>query len=149
MAESPKPLVWRIPPWQPAALFLITSVCAALNLYFHPSVNVRIATIFVGLAALISAIASIRMYFVVDEDGIWVRRINNPRFVPWDDVRDIEITRLKQGNATLRVVRGDHSIIDIPPSLVAPTLPTRNTRALAALGNIQREVESRRQAYRR
>ena len=35
------PLVLRVPPWQPAFLFLVTAVCAAVNIYASPSAPVR------------------------------------------------------------------------------------------------------------
>ena len=144
-----EPLIWRIPPWQPAVLLLITSACAALNIYAQPSVTVRIATIMTGLAALCSAVGAIRMYFVVDSDGIWIRRFVTGQLIEWDDVLAVKIVVLKHGNSTVRIVRGDSSEVDVPPSLLQPTMPTRNARAMAALGNVARQVEARADHYRR
>src|SRR5919201_2042946 len=85
------PLVLRIPPWQTALLFLITAVCAAVNLYTHPSFLARGFTIAIGLLAFGTAIASLRLYLVVDEDGIGVRNIANESSVDWSVVSDIEV----------------------------------------------------------
>lgn len=148
MADVSEPLIWRIPPWQPALLFLVTSACAALNLYSHPSATVRFATIIIGLAAFCTGVAATRMYFVADADGIAVRRLLRDRLVSWDDVRAIDVVTLKHGNSTIRLTLSDSSQVDVPPSLLQPTMPTRNQRALAQVGNAARAVESRAEQYR-
>jgi hypothetical protein len=135
-----EPLIRRIPPWQPAALFLVTSACAAVTLYGHPSFGPRLLAVALGIGALISAVAAVRMYLVVDSDGIWTRQVVTPHFVPWAEVRDVEVVTLKHGNSTVRIMRSDGSFLDVPPSLLQPTLPTRKVKALAALGAVARDV---------
>src|SRR5512141_2077161 len=87
------PLVRRIPPWQTALLFLFATGCAAANLYAHPSFGVRAVTILAGVLAVGAAVAALRMYLVVDEEGIGVRRILGGTFIDWPDVSDVEVVR--------------------------------------------------------
>ena len=88
---SRAPLTWRIPPWQPALLFLIAAGCAAANAYVHVSVVIRIVTIVVGVAALAMGIAAARMYLVVDDEGIGVRRLWRERSLDWDDISRVSV----------------------------------------------------------
>ena len=144
MTTDREPLIQRIPPWQPAALFLVASACAAFSIYGHPSLNVRMLTILVGIAAVVSAIAATRMFLVVDEDGISVRRMVVQHFIAWEDVASASLATLKHGSMTIRISRRDHSFVDVPPALLQPTMPTRNKKAAAKLGRLIREIDARR-----
>ena len=140
---SRAPLTWRIPPWQPALLFLIAAGCAAANAYVHVSVVIRIVTIVVGVAALAMGIAAARMYLVVDDEGIGVRRLWRERSLDWDDISRVSVVERGFDTLTLRIVSRDGRYLDVPQSLVMPSRPTGKSRVRAQLGDIAR----RRQAY--
>ncbi len=134
------PLVRRIPPWQTALLFLIATGCAAANLYAHPSFAVRAVTILAGVLAVGAAVAALRMYLVVDEAGIGVRRILSETSIDWPDVSDVEVVRGAYNRITMRIVRSDRTFVTIPSSLVLPSKPTSTRRVAAMLGDLAREI---------
>jgi hypothetical protein len=134
------PLTWRIPPWQPALLFLIAAGCAAANLYAHPSVGVRVATIAIAVAALVMAAPAVRMYLVVDDEGIGVRRLWRERSVDWDEFDRVEVVQRGFDSVTLRITCRDGRYLDVPQSLVMPGRPTGKTRVHAQLGDMARQI---------
>ena len=139
---SRAPLTWRIPPWQPALLFLIAAGCAAANAYVHVSVVVRIVTIVVGVAALATGIAAARMYLVVDDEGIGVRRLWRERSLDWDDISRVSVVERGFDKLTLRIVSRDGRYLDVPQSLVMPSRPTGKSRVRAQLGDIARQIQA-------
>ncbi|HKF33056.1 MAG TPA: PH domain-containing protein [Jatrophihabitantaceae bacterium] len=139
---SRAPLTWRIPPWQPALLFLIAAGCAAANAYVHVSVVVRIVTIVVGVAALATGIAAARMYLVVDDEGIGVRRLWRERSLDWDDISRVSVVERGFDTLTLRIVSRDGRYLDVPQSLVMPSRPTGKSRVRAQLGDIARQIQA-------
>jgi len=139
---SRAPLTWRIPPWQPALLFLIAAGCAAANAYVHVSVVVRIVTIVVGVAALAMGIAAARMYLVVDDEGIGVRRLWRERSLDWDDISRVSVVERGFDTLTLRIVSRDGRYLDVPQSLVMPSRPTGKSRVRAQLGDIARQIQA-------
>ena len=125
----------------------MASACAAGNLYGHPSGQVRVATIVVGVVAFVLAIVALRMALVVDDDGIAVRYLGRVRWVPWSDVKQIGLADVR-GNETVRVIRTDDTQIDVPPSLLQPVRPTSKRKASSRLSGIVRQILARNPARR-
>jgi hypothetical protein len=143
-ADTREPLSWRVPPYQPALLMLVVCGAAALNIYGHPSETVRILTLALGVLALGLAVAALRMYLQVDDEGVLVRYLLRPSWLPWPEIARVEVVSGVRGADTLRVVRHDGSYVDIPPSLLQPGRPTSKPRAFAQLTSIGNEIEARR-----
>jgi hypothetical protein len=143
--ESP-PLSWRVPPIQTALLFLVVCACAALNIYAHPSSAARTVTIIFGLAALALAIASLRLFLVVDDEGVALRYLRRAVWIPWSQVKSMEIVSGVRGSDTIRFNRDDGTYVDAPPSLVQPSRPTSKPAARHLLKDILRQLEARRPA---
>jgi hypothetical protein len=146
--SAPAPLTWRVPPWQPALLFLLAAGCAAANLYAHPSVAIRVLTIGFGLAGVVMGILATRMYLVVDEDGIGVRRLLRERSVDWDEFDNVAVVYRAFDSVTLRITCRDGRYLDVPQSLVMPTKPTGKVRVQAQLGDMARRVDAYGEPYR-
>lgn len=138
---APLPQVWRIPPWQPAALFLAVSALTALDIYRHPGSGVLIATGFLALLLLCLGIAAARYLLVADEDGIWVRGLLGEQGVLWDDVRNVHIVDARRGSTTVRIYRRDGTYVDVPPSLLLPGRPTRIEKARAIVRGVGAQLE--------
>lgn len=117
------PHVWRIPPWQPAALIVLATVLIAVDMYGRPSPGPMLMAGFVAAAALVAATFAIRYLLVTDADGIWVRRLFTQELVEWHDVAQIEMTTAHRNGMTVRITRGSGTHVDVPPSLLLPTLP--------------------------
>jgi hypothetical protein len=119
------PLVWRIPPWQPAGLILLAAVLLALVLYGHFSAGPLLFMAVVAVAALVSAFYAARLLFVADDDGLWIRRAFSPQqLIEWRDVSTIEMEHVRGTTVTVRITRRNGSFADVPPSLLLPSLPT-------------------------
>lgn len=144
----PPPLTRRVPPWQPAVLFLIAAGCAALNLYAHPSVPVRVFTIAIAVAAVVMGVLASRMYLVVDEEGIGVRRLLRERSVDWNEFDRVEVVQRPMDSVTLRITCRDGRYLDVPQSLLMPSKPTGKTRVLAQLHDLARRVSAYGEPYR-
>jgi hypothetical protein len=138
------PLSWRVPPYQPALLMLLVCAAAALNLYGHPSQTVRVVTLALGVLALGMAIAALRMYLVVDDEGVAVRYLLRPAWLPWQEIGRVEVVSDVRGADSIRLVRRDGTFTDVPPSLLQPSRPTSKPRALARLTSIGNQIEARR-----
>jgi hypothetical protein len=144
------PREWRIPPWQPAALFLAVSALAAYDIYGSPSLSTVVATAFLAVVFAVLGAVAARYLLVADEDGLWVRGIRGEQHVAWPDFKEVEVVPGRRGSTTIRIVRVDGSWVDVPPSLLLPTLPMKiaNARAvmydvagvLADLGEARRRV---------
>jgi hypothetical protein len=119
------PLVWRIPPWQPACLILLATVLLGLDLYGDLSLGPLVMTGAIALAALVGAVFAGRLLLIADEDGIWVRRLFRERVVPWRDVDSVQATLVTRNTMTIRIFRKQGGYVDVPPSLLLPTLPTK------------------------
>ncbi|HZC70848.1 MAG TPA: PH domain-containing protein [Jatrophihabitans sp.] len=143
------PLTWRIPPWQPVLLFLVAAGCAAGNIYTQPSVTVRVVTIAVGALALTMAIAATRMYFVVDYEGVGVRRLLRERSLDWADIADVSVVEQGLDRLTVRVTSHDGRYLDVPQSLLMPAKPSPKPRVRAQLGDIARQVRRYGEPYQR
>ncbi len=127
------PREWRIPPWQPAALFLVVSGLAAYDLYGSPSVTTVIVTVFLAVVFGALGILATRYLLVADEDGVWVRGLTGERHVPWPELKSVDVVAGRRGSTTVRIVRADGSFVDVPPSLLLPTLPTKIDKARAVM----------------
>src|SRR6478735_318509 len=97
------PLVWRIPPWQPAALILLATVLFAFDLYGDLGLGALVMTLAIAAAALVGAVFAIRLSLVADDDGIWVRRFFRERLVAWSEVADVRATLVSRNTMTIRI----------------------------------------------
>ena len=130
-------------------MMLFVCGVVALNLYASPNTLLRVVTIGVGAVVFGSAIEGLRMYLVVDQDGIGFRGLFRTHNVEWSDISAITVRRSGFSGATLRITRADGSYADVPPSLVLPTKPTGTAKALAQLGDTARMITEYGQARRR
>jgi hypothetical protein len=135
-AQASLPQVWRIPPWQPAVLLLLTTVLAAVDIYGHPSTVAMIVAAFLAIAALVAAVCAVRYALVADEDGIWVRKVFTVTLVEWTDLAHAELTTAHRTGMTVRITRHDDSYVDVPPSLLLPTVPTTMPKARSIIHNV-------------
>ncbi|HST48368.1 PH domain-containing protein [Jatrophihabitans sp.] len=142
--EAEAPLSVRVPPYQPALLMLVVCAAAALVLYGHPSDTVRYLALTAGAVALLLAVFALRMYLIADDEGIEVRYLWKPAWLPWSQVARVEVVSGVRGSDTVRVVRHDGSYVDVPPSLLQPAVPTSKPRALARLHSVGNQIEARR-----
>jgi PH (Pleckstrin Homology) domain-containing protein len=142
--DTDQPLSWRVPPYQPALLMLVVCAVAALNIYGHPSETTRPVTLVLGAAALVMAVLALRMYLEVDDEGVQVRYLVRPAWLPWSEIARIEVVPEVRGSPTVRLVRHDGIYVDVPPSLLQPSKPTSKPRALAQLNSVANQLEARR-----
>jgi len=143
---SMDPLSWRTPPAYTAILFLCVSVCAALNIYWHPSATLRLVTLVLGIVAFCWAIAGMRMFLEADDDGVEVRYVGRRVWLPWSEIARIEVVSGVRGAQTVRFSRRDGTFVDVAPSLLQPTKPTKRPVATARLKAIAAQLEERRHA---
>jgi hypothetical protein len=134
----------RVPPGVAALLILLACPCAAVNLYAHPSGTVRVVTLVLGAAFLVTAYAVVRFYLVVDDDGAGVRDLVHTHWLPWSEVDRVEVASRVRGSDTIRFVRRDGGHVDVPPSLVQPVKPTGRPAARRMLEDLRRQIEARR-----
>ena len=87
-----------------------------------------------AIAALAGAGMAMRFLLVADDDGIWVRRLFSEQLVEWPDLSTIDVVQVHANTPTLRITRVSGTHIDVPPTLVQPTLPTgmKKARTLVA-----------------
>jgi hypothetical protein len=147
-SEPSGPLVWRIPAYQPALLMLVLCAAAALNIYGHPSLAVRIGTLAVGLACGGLAVIALRLQLVATDDGVALRTALTNSWLPWSQLDDLEVVPEVRGAPTVRLNRVDGSHLDVPPSLFQPSLPTSKQRAMGQLEHAARQLRSRRPTTR-
>ena len=137
-------LSWRVSPVATALLILLACPCAAVNIYAHPSTAVRTVTLVLGAAALVTAFATVRMYLVVDGEGVALRYLGREQWLPWSQIDRAEIAGGVRGSETIRFVRHDGTYADVPPSLLQPVKPTGRPAARRMLRDILRRIEARR-----
>jgi len=137
-------LSWRVSPVATALLILLACPCAAVNIYAHPSTAVRTVTLVLGAAALVTAFATVRMYLVVDGEGVALRYLGREQWLPWSQIDRAEIAGGVRGSETIRFVRRDGTYADVPPSLLQPVKPTGRPAARRMLRDILRRIEARR-----
>lgn len=148
MPDSVPPLVWRVPPYQAALLFLLVSGGAALNIYGHPAATVRAVTIVLSLAAFFAAVAAARMYLVVDDEGIGVRRILRNSSLTWSELKEVQVVSAGRGTSTIRFARRDGTYLDVPPNLLQPSKPSSKPSALARLHGVAGQIKARAEQHR-
>lgn len=130
------PREWRIPPWQPAVLFLVVSALAAYDIYGSPSLTTVVVTGFLAVVFAVLGALAARYLLVADEDGLWVRGIRGEQHVAWPDFAEVDVVAGRRGSTTIRIVRVDGSWVDVPPSLLLPTLPTKIAKARAVMYDV-------------
>ncbi len=139
-AAQPLPQTWRIPSWQPAALILLATVLLALDLYAGLGLGPLIMTAAIAAAALVAAGFALRYLLVADDEGIWVRQLFGERLVEWRDIADIEVEHVRGTTYTIRITRANGTFVDVPPSLLQPTLPTSVRKARAVVSTVARRL---------
>jgi len=130
------PQIWRVPPWQPAALILVATALLALVMYANFAVGPALMMGVLAAAALVAAGLAVRYVLVADEDGIWVRRLFSVQIVDWNELSTIETVHVHANTLTLRITRVDGTHVDVPPTLLQPALPTSIRRARAMVGTV-------------
>lgn len=138
--DTQLPQEWRIPSWQPAALILLAAVLIAYDIYGSPGLGALLMTAVIAAAALVAAVFAMRYLLVADEDGIWVRTLFGQQLVEWTDIADIDVTHVRGTTSTVRITKMNGTFVDVPPSLLQPTLPTNARRALAIVGTVARRL---------
>jgi hypothetical protein len=103
-----------------------------------------VVTLGIALGALVLAAVSYRMYLVVDDEGVAVRRFRREIWLPWTTIERAELVSGVRGSDTIRFVRRDGSHVDVPPSLLQPSRPTGRPAARRRLADTLRQIESRR-----
>jgi len=146
--EKNSQLVWRIPSYQPALLVLVLCGAAALNIYAHPPVVVRIPTLVLGVLCGALAIVALRLHLVATDEGISVRQLTGEKWTPWAELADLEVVPELRGAPTIRLNRIDGSYVDVPPSLLQPSKPTAKRLVMRNLDFVVRQLEERRKAAR-
>ena len=134
------PQVWRVPPWQPAALILVATVLLALVMYGDFKLGPTLMMAALAAAALVGAALAVRFVLVADDDGIWVRRLFSVQVVEWDEVSKIEMVHVHANTPTLRIDRVDGTHVDVPPTLLQPALPTGIRKARAMVGAVAQRL---------
>lgn len=143
-AEGDRPLSWRIPPYQPAVFVLLTTGCAAWAIYGHPSSGSRLVLSFLAVVLFALGMLTLRMHFIVDDDGLSVRFLGSEKWTDWSDVRSVHVVDGVRGAQTIRIVRLDDTHVDVPPSLLMSARPVSKPRAEAMLRATAARVAARR-----
>jgi hypothetical protein len=143
-AEERPAIVWRLPRWQPAVLFLVTAALAGYAIYGGGSGIVVGIVSLLAVAFVIAAVAAARMYLVADDDGIGVRRYTGESSMTWDRISGIAVTKQRGGAMTLEIQAPDATALTVPPSLVLPLRPTSIARTSNLLAQKARELQDRR-----
>ena len=92
------------------------------------------------------ALLTLRMHFIVDDDGIAVRFIRAEQWTEWPEISSVRIVNGVRGAQTLRVERVDRSYVDVPPSLLMSSRPVTKPTAEAMLRSAAAAVSARRTA---
>jgi hypothetical protein len=121
---------------------LLTTVLAAVDIYARPSIIPLLAAAFFAGAALLGAVCAIRFLLVADDDGIWVRRLISVTLVEWSDVDYVALTTEHRSGMTVRINRRDGSHVDVPPSLLLPTVPTKIPTARAMVHGVANRLNA-------
>jgi hypothetical protein len=138
------PLVYRISPVQVAVLVLVSIPAFAVNIYWHPSVVLRVVTLAFGFAALFAAFAGWRMYLVADEEGVAVRRLGHEVWLPWRTISGMDVVSGVRGSDTIRIHHTGGPDVTVPPSLLQPNRPTSRVVARRRLHDVLHQIEGRR-----
>jgi len=137
------PLIRRIPVQIPALLLLVVCGCSFVAIYLDvpPTARGILGAVALGLFALV--VACLRMGLEADESGVAVRRLLKWRWIGWSRIERVEIAQGIRGSESIRVVARDGELLDVPPTLLQPTLPTTRPRAQAQLRGVLAEIQAR------
>jgi hypothetical protein len=69
-----------------------------------------------------------------------VRGVFSEELVEWRDVADIDVSHVRGTTVTVRITRRNGKFVDVPPTLVQPTLPTGARKARALVGEVARRL---------
>ena len=136
------PIVYKIPEWQTATLFVLAAVFLFLALYVDLGVAVRILAGMMSLLLIVGGVVALRSYLVADDDGIGARGVLSERSVHWEDLDNIRVVG-HHGALTLRIVRSDGTEFDVRPALVLPLKPISVHKARVRLEEMARELRRR------
>ncbi len=139
-ADTDDPQVWRIPSWQPAGLILLAAALSAYDIYGSPNIAPLLAAAVLAAAALGAAVVAVRYLLVADDEGIWVRSMFSTRLVEWRDIADIAVHHVRGTTYTVRITRRNGTFVDVPPTLLQPTLPSSARKAHAVVGTVARRL---------
>jgi hypothetical protein len=145
-AEEDAAIVWRLPRWQPALLFLVTAGLAGWAIYGGSSSVVVAIVSLLAVAFFLAAVAAARMYLVADDEGIGVRRYSGESSLTWSQITGVAVTTRRGGAMTLEVQADDGQSLVVPPSLVLPLKPTSMPKTSNLLTRKARELDARRPA---
>jgi hypothetical protein len=130
----------RVPVWNTAALILVATAMAAVNLYTSPGIGARVITVLAGIAALVGAFIAYRMYLVADDDGVGVRGLWRTESIDWPDLADVGIIEHRVTTMRLQLERKDGTVVNVPQSLTTPSKPTSKPVARARLETLGRAI---------
>lgn len=140
MAERP-PLVWKLPPWQPAALFVAAAVCAGVFLYVVESDLMRLMFAAFALAFLVYGLGAARAFIVVDQTGVGWRRWWQEESLDWDQISGFDVHRVAT-RIQFRVSLGDGRYRELPSALLLPAKPMAMPRVEARLRGLAHDMET-------
>lgn len=138
-----QPLVWRVPPWQPALLFLLAAASAAAGLYWQHHGLVRAGWLVFAAVLAVAALVTARAFLVVDDDGVGWRRVFGETSISWGELDYVSVVPTKL-RVALMVVRRTGGSVEIPSVLVAPTTPMSTPRMIGRLEVIARQIADHR-----
>lgn len=130
----------RVPVWNVAALLLLASGLAAVNVFLPLGIGARFVTGLAGLAAVITAVIAYRMYFVADQDGFELRGRWRQHSFEWAQLADAGIVERKVNTMHLQLTLTDGTLVDIPQSLTAPGKPVARPIAYKQLAELGRRI---------
>jgi hypothetical protein len=136
------PIVYKVPEWQTATLFVLAAVLLFLALYVNLGLFVRILAGMLSLILIVAGIVAVRSYLVADDQGIGTRGLLSEQSVHWDDLDNIRVVG-HHGALTLRIVRSDRTEFDVRPALVLPLKPISTQKARVRLEEMARELRRR------
>ncbi|MHA3702699.1 hypothetical protein ACXR2U_11000 [Jatrophihabitans sp. YIM 134969] len=143
--EEERPaVIWRLPRWEPAVLFLVTAALAGYAIYGGGSGVVIGIVALLAVAFFVAAVAAARMYLIADDDGIGIRRYTGESSLTWDRISGIAVAKQRGGALTLEIQAPDATALTVPPSLVLPLRPTGIARTTNLLGVKAQELRERR-----
>lgn len=148
MGAPAEPLAWRVPPWQPAGLFVLAAAASAAIRYAPVGAVGGAVLAVLGAVAFAAGVLDLRMLLAVTVDGVFVRRLLATRYVPWPQVADVRLVDLRQGASTVRVVLVDGTALDAPAALLQPAVPRSTARVRGDVQEVVRRINEFRSTLR-
>ena len=140
MAERP-PLIWKLPPWQPAGLFVLAAVCGGVFLYVVDSDLMRLMFGVFALGFLVYGIGAARAFIVVDDSGIGWRRWWQEESLDWDQISGFDVDQVAT-RLQFRISLGDGRYRELPSTLLLPVKPMPMPRVSAQLWGVAHDMEA-------